>query len=344
VEPDFVVVVDPQYWNTRHLDRAVQKKAFLISESSTHPLVFRRLPGKIFLAGSIFPLGKYLEGKFGAKGTLGAGGSVATSAWDFARITGARPIVMAGLDLGFPKKNTHYKGSFFEDRSFFYAGRFSPGETHSFVYLYEADPRKLPANDGTLTMTDKRMLIYQWWFETQMKLHSDAKTLTLSARGIRIEGIDLIGLDTLLSYPLLREGIDGILASCKDRMPEMSGNRNFERSLTALLEELGRLESLCREGLDRIEDIRSGGNSDSWGAGLSALDGIDRRILDLEHRDIAGFLMGPVLTALRETAAGTDLGMVLENSEKVYRGLLESIAYHRSALVSAAEKTGAGKI
>jgi hypothetical protein len=344
-EPDFVVVVDPQYWNTRHLDRAAQSKAILISESSTHPTVFRRLPGKVFLAGSIFPLGKYLEEVFGAKGALGAGGSVATSAWDFARLSGAGPIVMAGLDLGFPDKNTHYKGSFFEDRSYFYARRFSPTETHSFSYLYEAAPRKLPANDGTLTLTDKRMLIYQWWFETQMKLHGNVKTLTLSTRGIRIEGIDLIDLGILLSYPVIRGAIDEVIASCDARTPAAGDSRQFAQALDALLEDLLRLETLCREGLHRIEYIRSHAADDPTvrKEGFSALDHIDRNILDLKHRDIAGFLMGSVLSALREPAAGTDLGTVLDNSEKVYQGLMESIEYHRSTLMTAGKKTARRK-
>ncbi|HOV64692.1 MAG TPA: DUF115 domain-containing protein, partial [Spirochaetia bacterium] len=117
VDPDFVVVVDPQYWNSRHLDWVRSSRAVLISESATHPRVFRTPVLRTFFAASLFPLGTFLENYIGKKPQLGAGGSVSTTAWDFARICGAVPILFAGLDLGFPDKQTHYRGSFFEERS-----------------------------------------------------------------------------------------------------------------------------------------------------------------------------------------------------------------------------------
>ena len=41
VEPDFLVSVDPQYWNSRHLDWLEREQTILVSESSAHPRVFR---------------------------------------------------------------------------------------------------------------------------------------------------------------------------------------------------------------------------------------------------------------------------------------------------------------
>ena len=80
--PDFTVVVDPQYWNTRHLDRIDLSKTILMSESSTHPGIFRKNHKKMFFCGSLFPLGIFIEKFGGSKKRLGAGGSVATTAWD----------------------------------------------------------------------------------------------------------------------------------------------------------------------------------------------------------------------------------------------------------------------
>ncbi len=128
---DFTVVVDPQYLNTRHIDRCGDHAGILVSESSTHPRVFRMVNGVRYFGGSLFPLGKRIEREIGSYGKLGAGGSVATSAWDLARILGCSPICMAGLDLSFPKNQTHYKGSFFEERAISECARYMQVETFS---------------------------------------------------------------------------------------------------------------------------------------------------------------------------------------------------------------------
>ena len=341
VEPDFVVVVDPQYWNSRHLDRTRQEKTILVSESSTHPRVFRLLPGQMFLAGSIFPLGRYLEEASDLKGKLGAGGSVATSAWDFARLLGARPIIMAGLDLGFPGRNTHYRGSFFEERAFFTSCRFLPGETQSCAYLYEAGPRMVPANDGTSTLTDRRMLIYIWWFESQMKMHPDVQTLTLSGRGARIDGIEPADIDGLLALPEKRIVIDRVLAGLRDIPHPPADGERFQTALDNLSAELLRLEALCGKGLDQVRRLREA-SSAGPAPDLAVLDGIDKSILSLENRDIAGFLLAETLLSLKPPDKDADAATVLDNTEKIYSTLLESAAYHRAVLNAAGEVSSQG--
>ena len=335
VEPDFVVVVDPQYWNTRHLDRALQMKAVLVSESSTHPRIFRLLPGKRRFCGSLFPLGKYLEASFAPKGTLGAGGSVSTSAWDFARVLGAAPIVMAGLDLGFPNKNTHYKGSFFEDLSFSRSSRLSPGETHSVAYLLDAEPRYVPANDGSLTLTDRRMLVYQGWFETQRLLHPEAQTFTLSAKGIRIEGLLPVTQDELLSYPVMRKELNSHLSSLAREDGASADRTRLRSAVRDLLAELDRLTGLCDRGIrlaDRAREVRGPDLEEV----LSLLNGVDEEIRGLEHRDVAGFLLASTLNSLFSgSSEGTP---ALENTAKVYSTLEESADYHRKLLQTALEK------
>jgi hypothetical protein len=169
VEPDFLVVVDPQYWNSRYLERTSFNRTVLVSESSTHPRVFRLLPLKTYFCGSLFPLGKYLEGFIGERGTLGAGGSVATTAWDFARMLGCSPLFCAGLDLGFPRMQTHYRGSFFEESIHSIESRLDPGEGRIFSYTYGAGPFPSENYSGGRTLTDKRLVLYKWWFEGQAR-------------------------------------------------------------------------------------------------------------------------------------------------------------------------------
>ena len=201
VEPDFLLVIDPQYWNSRHLDRAAPRRTVLVSETSTWPGVFRRLRLPAFLASSIFPLGQHLESVAGPKGPLGAGGSVATSAWDFARLAGAGPILVAGMDLGFPGRRTHARGTFFEELRPVLSGRLVPAEELAYRYLREAGLFPCPANGGGTTLSDRRMAVYRGWFETQMRLHPSVETRNLSREGTRIAGMPFQDPAGLLAMP-----------------------------------------------------------------------------------------------------------------------------------------------
>ena len=168
VEPDFIVLVDPQYWNWRHLDGLSCPNSILITESAAWPAVFRFKTRATCLCSSLFPLGKFLEARTATRGELGAGGSVSTTAWDFARHLGATRIFMAGLDLGFPDRKTHFTGSIFEERAHTASLRLAPAETAGYHALYGAGPYPVSDYAGNPVLTDKRLILYAWWFESRL--------------------------------------------------------------------------------------------------------------------------------------------------------------------------------
>lgn len=331
VEPDFVVVMDPQYWNTRHLDRAVQTSSRLVSEPSTHPSIFRKLTGKTFLAGSLFPLGRYVEEKIGKRATLGAGGSVSTSAWDLARILGCNPIVMAGLDLAFPHKRTHCHGSYFEERIFSIRTRLEPEETHFFRYLNEANPLRRPSNDGGSVLTDQRMLVYHDWFETQGILHPDIRTLTLSRYGLKIEGVEWVPLKEVLEYPSCRDRIDSILQIIDQEPPVLPKPEALEEGKHELLKGLDTLKEIALEGIQMVQFLKRC-HAQNEEIDLNLLNRIDEKILSHRYRDIAGFLLAKTLVSI-EQAQSLTVDQTLENSLRIYTDLLDSIHFHKEVLL-----------
>ena len=200
VEPDFIIIVDPQYWNIRHLDGLSAPNSIIITELAVYPSVFRFSCKEKLLCSSIYPLGKYLE-KMLHNGELGAGGSVVTTAWDFARRCGCSKIFMAGLDLGFPENKTHFKGSTFEERAHRQSSKLNPAETDSFNALYGAFPYEVNNYEGGKVLTDKRMALYAWWFESKCLEFLDVKTYTLSPKGVNIPGVVLASIKELLQLP-----------------------------------------------------------------------------------------------------------------------------------------------
>ncbi len=330
VVPDFIIVVDPQYWNSRHLDGLDLAKCILISESATHPDVFRHNYLDIFFSGSIFPLGSFLEGEEDGRYRLGAGGSVATTAWDFARYTGADPILTAGLDLGFPDGRPHFRGCYFEERLFSGNGRLSPYEHLMYRYMQGGDPFQSEDFDGKPVTTDRRLVVYKQWFEEQLSYHPVSSTGSLSRRGIRIEGMDLYDPHDFLSRPGIRKRLHKLLSEVLQDEPEKVGS-SFER-LEILLKDLQQLKNTAVSGVRLTENILnslSSAGGDDITEQLHQLDELDRSILSISGRQVAAFLLSPLLDEIeRSQEPSADLSAVLSTSLRLYREILGSADYH----------------
>ena len=184
VEPDFIILCDPQYYAYRHIAELSSPSSVLITESAAYPSVFRFGCRKTVMCSSMFPLGQFVESKIGEKGILSAGGSVSTTAWDFARLIGAKNIIFSGLDLGYPDFQTHIRGSTFEEKIHAISKRTNPAE-------------KL----GILT--DCKMKMFAWWFESKQEEFSSSgiSSYSLSEKSLKIPGFKTLSIGQILSIP-----------------------------------------------------------------------------------------------------------------------------------------------
>lgn len=339
VIPDFLIVVDPQYWNSRHIDGISTEEIMLISESSTYPSVFRRSYRSIFFCSSLFPLGKYIEEVTTEMGKLGAGGSVATSAWDFARIIGGNPIFFAGLDLGFPELSTHFRGNSFENIFQSIASRICSVETTGFKMLHDAAPFSVDSNTGGKVLTDKRLILYKWWFENQQKIYPHAETFTITPGGVLIEGIRHFASENIGAFEDKRERINSILnyVANKRNDGDYIDRSSLQKRLDRLLDELEKLGDLSSSGIKVISALKKEPSTDEeQSRRLQLLNDIDHKILQSDSRDVAGFLLQQIAQEILESGS-EELTMeeVLENSDRIYNDLQESIDFHKHYLAGA---------
>jgi hypothetical protein len=189
IEPDYVVVADAQYWNARHLAGLAAPHATLVTEIAVHPSVFRFPCARILLYDSANPVTRELSAGQPTKGALAAGGSVASVAWDLARCLGATDIYLAGLDLAFPRKRTHARGSLFERQSHQRSARLAPQETAAVAALFSAPTILAQDYAGRPLLTDQRLRLYAWWFESAIAAHPEVRTWSLSDESLAIPGV-----------------------------------------------------------------------------------------------------------------------------------------------------------
>lgn len=202
VEPDFVILTDPQFWAYKHIANLQAKNSFLITDISVYHKVFDFNCKDIFLCNSQFPVGNYFERKldiFDRLGDLGTGGSVASCAWNFAKFCGAKEIFTAGLDFSFPEKQTHIKGSSSEQTFHTVSSRIIPAEYQTAKILFSADTSYENSFDETKVLTDSRMKMFAWWFESRIANSPEIKNFSLCKKSLKIPGFSYFSLQDFLS-------------------------------------------------------------------------------------------------------------------------------------------------
>jgi hypothetical protein len=340
VDPDFTLVVDPQFWNNRHLDRCTSPHTRLIVESAVYPPVLR-LPFKtVYLCGSMYPLGSFIEQRVDPKGVLGAGGSVATSAWDFSRILGAQQIWIAGLDLAFPGLKTHFRGARFEEKVLAESARLNPAETWLLHALRGGIPFYAPSISGGQVLTDRRLSLYATWFENRFRQFPAIRNYSLSSGGLAIAGLEPAKTEALLALPERRAEIGQRLEAAFSRIeaeffePEEARRRGerYENAAKALFSGLRQIQTACEKGRKTAEhallrEYLSAGREKT----LAALDEVNRCITGSEVKEIAGFLFPPeVLAEIGKTGQSANANTsdafraYLKSSIRLYRSLEES--------------------
>jgi len=336
IEPDFALSVDPQYWNSRHLDRVPSPETRLVAESAVYPTVLRLPFGQIFLCGSFFPLGRFVEDRVDPKGDLAAGGSVATSAWDFIRLLGAKNVWISGLDLSFPDLKTHFHGALFEEKFHASSCRFVPGETWNYRLLRDGRPFYAKSAGGGVVLTDERLSLYAGWFENRFSQFPTVQNFCLSPGGMEIRGLKFEQMEKLLTLPERREEIDSLLTGIYETI---NGDFSSEKARKNREEKYKSAEEALLKGLKTIENLaleaeKLAKNSatrcklghlekNELESTLEKLNAANTAINNSDVKEIAGFLLPETASWEAEIAESTQDPLLkhLEYSSRLYRAL-----------------------
>ncbi len=330
VEPDFIVLTDPQFHAAQHIAGLSSPSSILILESAVYPSAFRFDCRKKILISSLFPLGKFIESRLGKKGELSSGGSVATTAWEFARAIGSEKIFFAGLDLGFPQKKTHVKGSTFEEAAHIFSTRTASAETSLCTILFSVKNKTAFDYDGKKIITDERMMLFANWFENKIAAISQEKnsalTFTFSREGIFIKGIDFFSLEEFLELPKIKEQKKVFFERAEKKDSSYKKNE-FDAVLEKLTKQFEELKKNCERAKALCNDILCG--DPRANNLLLELDFLDKEILSSDAKNVAA-LVFPTQRRLDAIFAQTKIpsDALLANATKsrvVYSELLEAI-------------------
>ena len=334
VEPDFIILVDPQYYCAKHLDFLSSPGSVLITESAVYPSVFRFNAKEIVLCSSLFPLGQYFEKQLGTKGSLGSGGSVATTAWDFAYWCGASEIFIAGMDLGFPNKETHIRGSQFEQRAHRLSKKTHPSETDGIVSLMSTSVYKAKDYDGKEILTDQKMSLFSWWFEkhcAEAKLNN-CRTFTLTPQSLAIANVEKSNIDAFNAKPDASNLKDDFFTASEKNAQKLPSREEYLAVLNNFTFQMNKLLELSKKGKKLAET----GIKDRLKAPyiLQELSLIDEKILKSDAKNAAA-LVFPTERQLQKLFKDLpqDAGLeTLYKSRVIYTELINAILKYKKYL------------
>lgn len=334
VEPDFTVLVDPQYACYCHIKKLKSPDTILITESAAYPSVFRFDCKEILLIGSLFPVGKYFESILGTKGQLAAGGSVATTCWEFAKFCGSKEIYIAGMDLGFPFLQTHIKGSQFEELSHATSTRFLTAQTKDVSSLYSVNSSLETDYQGSTILSDRRMDFFADWFKRNVNFakESNIKTFCLTKESRKISGIEYYNFEDFLNKPepenfTQKKQSFMSIATDKCNRPDETYCNMFDSTYKDFIFAMEELNKLAVQGIKLSQKaIQERGLNKNT---IIQLDSIDSNILKSKSKNAAA-LVFPTDRQLQEKARH------LPNDERCFQFHYSKLVY--SELLKATEQ------
>lgn len=345
VEPDFIILTDPQYYAYRHIAGLSSPSSVLIAESAVYPDVFRFNCRKKVLCSSLFPLGQFFEKFVGKKGDLGSGGSVSSVAWNFCQMCGTKEIFCAGLDLAFPKKQTHVPGSTFEQEAHIATTRTSTVDSLNAASLTSPLREKGIDYSGCEVTTDKRMKLFAWWFESRLTNFPEIKTYTFSPNGLAIPGIAPTEIGELLSRPNIEKEKQNFFRKCEAATSER--HKNFKNAFAALKNGLSELEKTAKRGRSLCNNALKTTDTFSCQKILPELQKIDEKISGSSIKEITALVFpterqleklfdsDDVLKNFQNSTTRTqesELRTSIRKSQIIYQTLLEAISEYERFL------------
>jgi hypothetical protein len=332
--PDFILTVDPQYINSHYVARMETSCdpaacPVLVADPAVYPTVLRTYPGPTVLSSSVFSPGKVIERFSGVKGSIAAGGSVATAAFDLGRILGAEPLFMQGLDLSYGMGKTHLSGSLVERYLLSRMNRFHPLLSHTVRYMRGGEAAPVKDKRGGTVFTDRRMLLYRSWFEHQMRTEK-RKVFNITAGGLTIEGMPDEPAERLGEYScgeaaLKKHALMNHIRSFIDEAPLNSeGAEDFFRYLGDTAEQFHRLHEIQTRALELTEALLHSPSCPDWGE----LEDLDARLLSFEEPNrLMSMVMQASIHQVLNRRRIDDRREALEISRELYTAMSEATGF-----------------
>ena len=240
IEPDYLIAVDVT--NKVVWDRSLKGK--LILDAGCDPSTVWDSPEKSLICAHTRIIQDLLN-HLGVKvDVLPTGGSVATSAFTFAKLLGSNPIVMIGQDLAYSNGKKRTDGYAFD------LGEFAEKINHENTFYVDAY-----GGQGKIE-TDAALLLFKTWFENEIKLSTGVTFINSTEGGAEINGA------ASLPFAMVCEELEKFNLPRNEwaltRRDDQVSLGEVINNLESFMDEIKEQKLTARKGVKLTEKMRSG--------------------------------------------------------------------------------------
>jgi hypothetical protein len=312
IEPDFLFALDSRSkpsWKTNELSHQC---VFAVDIGCAPRLVWSHDKNYFFTSTNASV--KKLLASLGVRlDILTTGGSVATSAFGFAKILGANPIILIGQDLALTGGKDHADG-------------YLQTYTDSVLKNRSEGGFEVEGYYGDKVKTEKQLLFYKTWYEE--KIAGDAQTLVINSTegGAQIKGALQIPFEVVCQELNANNFIKSNGFQWRDNVFNAEFVESLKTELDLLMVKVENFLALARKGEDLINAKKVKPNDKL----LKRIDSVNTEIMNFdEHARFAvdAFSQVKMHQIKYETSTGAakkSLSGAVEKYLKIYQGVQES--------------------
>jgi len=250
ITPDFIITLDAQLMNMYDFHaiftgRLKATSSNLIADVVAYPqilkhwnenLYFTETAFPVFRNGMVYieshPLSSLLHHYFTNSDFLECGGSVSTTAIEFACYTGAYPVFVTGLDLAYTQYATHVCSSAPYNAFYRNTDRFNPLPSIMMKAIQKRKLRPLPGIGGKTVLSDFIFSHYLKWIGSRSVYRN--RVYNITEAGVAIPGIEHLNLQELFDSKYFASKKNPIHPSTENKFPVKASLRFLSSLKTAV--------------------------------------------------------------------------------------------------------------
>ncbi|WP_408955671.1 motility associated factor glycosyltransferase family protein [Natroniella sp. ANB-PHB2] len=185
IRPDFIVSIEPVKNSYKFFKDYLNLEIPLVHSLGIHPKILKDYQGPKTVGFAKSDLLMDCLSKLINKGRIATGGSVASTALDFAMKLGGDPVVFVGQDFAFSKQGiTHAENTSYEQRK-----------------RDNSTLRQVEGINGDQVYTSTDYYLYLRWFERYIADNSQVNYIDATEGGAKIRGTKILSLkETIFKY------------------------------------------------------------------------------------------------------------------------------------------------
>ncbi|GIX41465.1 MAG: hypothetical protein KatS3mg129_1198 [Leptospiraceae bacterium] len=322
--PDFVISVDAQIINYLHLEKNLNLPFHLVCDPVVYYLTIKNYllnrklnQKKVYIFNNTLPYVSFIYKKlFSDIDFLKSGGSVSTTALDFACYLGCSNIFFTGLDFGFPDNIVHTKYSSIEFRLLYYNNRLYSLEYYNYKQLTSLPTKYCLNLKNEKIITNDKLMIFKNWFEKHYSYYKHLNLFLLYGNGCPIKNFHIIFNE--------KEFLQ-LLTSKEDKKQliineDINTNYDLYKFFTNLNEKLQIIKELIDRILNTIHNFQNDPSNKKY---IESLFILEQELFRIEELNLFPYLEASFINYEID-----DFKENIKISKEVYQNLKENVQLH----------------